>query len=380
MMRSAALDDLRMEVCGHVDEVLATYMGRETEASAQAVLKLAWQHAKQVADTVARESAEKRLRAEREARDAEQAAKAAAKAVERQELEAKQEASRQAAKAKRLEDRARQQASEAAKKAAREEQLAKEREAARQARLQREKEEREAAMLEAVSDAVGAEASFATHVSSARRRRASARASSKGLLGRLRRGSLMSTPEDSGVDGRSHRGGNISETANAETFEVDLHEPPVCEDFETVEGAKRRTRDREEFTLRTIARNREAASKMDCFRLNHILADAGHDAKMDVAEYNDFRAWMETRDGAELESTLDPEDYAELYVELHEVYLLSDDHAYFVVSQRRSVQAQIDGGDWDGDEEFLVLHEELERLKRKTAEVGMKHEFEEDDS
>jgi len=32
---------------------------------------------------------------------------------------------------------------------------------------------------------------------------------------------------------------------------------------------------------------------------------------------------------------------------------------------------------YDSDEAFLALHEELERLKRQTKEVGMEHEFKE---
>jgi len=46
-----------------------------------------------------------------------------------------------------------------------------------------------------------------------------------------------------------------------------------------------------------------------------------------------------------MESTLDPEDYAEIYVELHEVYMLSDDFANHVVRRRRAVSELIDRGE-----------------------------------
>jgi len=109
---------------------------------------------------------------------------------------------------------------------------------------------------------------------------------------------------------------------------------------------------------------------MDCDKLNRILKEAGQPA-MDVETHKDFKRWMKRRDraGGE-ESTLDPEDYAELYVELHEVYLLSDDYAEHVIQQRRDVQARLDAGDWDSDEAFLELHGKFEELRKKTKEMG----------
>ena len=216
--------------------------------------------------------------------------------------------------------------------------------------------------------------SLASTISTSRRRRASARASSRGgLLGRLRRGSAI-TSEGVGEGG----GGGDVDVDAVFALSDELGSLPEAEAETAAEGERRRLA-REAAEAEAIARGREAAARVDLAKLNGMLRRAGG-AAIGAEEHADFRGWMarrEARDGGRdgsLETTLDPEDYEDLYVEMHELYRLSDDFARLVVAQRAAALKAIHEGHWEDDEGFLALHHRAEELKRLCAQVGVAHQ------
>lgn len=76
-----------------------------------------------------------------------------------------------------------------------------------------------------------------------------------------------------------------------------------------------------------------------------------------------------------LGGSLDPEDYPELWVDMHEVFCHSDEFARHVTREWHCVQARIEAADWDGDEGLMALRRAQVRLKRELKRLGLEDEL-----
>lgn len=100
-----------------------------------------------------------------------------------------------------------------------------------------------------------------------------------------------------------------------------------------------------------LKRRLEQAAKMDLARFNDILAKAGEPDSLDDEDWEEFTCWMYSENGSAFAGDLDPDEYADSYADIYDVWLCTDAHYTYVEERQARLQGQLDNGEWADDED-----------------------------
>ena len=78
-------------------------------------------------------------------------------------------------------------------------------------------------------------------------------------------------------------------------------------------------------------------------------------------------------DEREFNDELDPDD-VELFVDVYDLWLLSEEYIVLMVQRQREQQYRLDNGEWDTDDEYTLLADALENVTAFLKSRGIKGE------